>query len=220
MTDVVDDVASGRLDSSIDRLGAWIRRTGRPIFLRVGYEFDNPENHYEPQAYKRAFRHVVERLRKDGVDNVAFVWHSCACAPPERVMDWYPGDSYVDWVGVSLFAQFPKSVEKVAAAMTKTGKPLMVAEASAWKARNETLKLAWFRNAFRFVQKTGARAFCYIDWNWDKIPAFSSNGWGDARVDATPRVLDLWRQETSRDVYLKAGPATLRAIGFAGAKRR
>lgn len=213
MVDRLEDVSAGRQDETIDRLGEWIKAAKRPVFLRVGYEFDFPQNHYEPEAYKKAYRHVVDRLRAKGVDNVAFVWHSCACGPADRVMDWYPGDTYVDWFAVSLFAQFPKTVEKVAATARRIKKPLMVAEGSAWNARNEALKLAWFRRAFKFIQANDVKAFSYINWNWDEIPAFASNNWGDARVNATPAVLKAWNEETSKDIYLKGGAATLKAIG-------
>ena len=38
---------------------------------------------------------------------VKFVWHSWAAPTSEGVelSDFYPGDDYVDWVGVSIFQQ-------------------------------------------------------------------------------------------------------------------
>ena len=44
-------------------------------------------------------------MRAEGVNNVAFVWHSYIFASYNGfpISAWYPGDEYVDWVGVSLF---------------------------------------------------------------------------------------------------------------------
>lgn len=46
------------------------------FYIRIGYEFDNPENHYDPENYKLAFRRIVDRFKDVNLTNVAFVWHS------------------------------------------------------------------------------------------------------------------------------------------------
>ena len=83
------------------------------IFLRIGYEFDNPFFGYSsnPQAYAEAFRYVVRFLRKNLSDRALlktkFVWHSWA-APRQNgvnLKEFYPGDKFVDWIGVSIFQQ-------------------------------------------------------------------------------------------------------------------
>ena len=58
----IDDAASGKLDANMDKLGDWIKSANRPIYLRVGYEFDFPENKYAPATYIKAFRRLRERL--------------------------------------------------------------------------------------------------------------------------------------------------------------
>lgn len=214
MAHVLEGVVAGDHDAAIDRLGEWISSTGRPVFLRVGYEFDLPENAYEPEAYKNAYRYVVDRLRKRGVTNAAFVWHSCACASqkPDELMAWYPGDGHVDWYGVSYFAQFPKRIERVASVAREIGKPLMLAEASPWNARTEAAKTAWLRRMFTFANEQNAKAISYINWNWDEIPAFSSQNWGNARIQDFPSMRGFWNEETAHDRYLKAGPRLTDAL--------
>ena len=49
----------------------------------------------------------MDRLREKGVTNFASVWQS-ATAPVSTYQnrpfqDWYPGDEYVDWLGLSYF---------------------------------------------------------------------------------------------------------------------
>ena len=76
-----------------------------PIYLRFGAEFDVWSNQANPESYKKAFKYVADFFHTRN-PNVAIVWS------PNQVSGWYintddfyPGDSYVDWVGVSLYSQ-------------------------------------------------------------------------------------------------------------------
>jgi hypothetical protein len=111
------DVVDGTLDGQISKLFDFVV-TGLPpsvpkVFLRVGYEFDNPWFGYSdsPSTYREAFRKIVAGCRHQlghalCSEKVAFVWHSWA-APRvvESLDEFYPGDDMVDWVGVSIFQQ-------------------------------------------------------------------------------------------------------------------
>lgn len=85
----------------------------KPFFFTVHHEpendvVDEPGSGMEPDDYAAMFRHVVEFLRAQGVDNLVTVmnymgylkwvetpWH-------DRL---YPGDDVVDWIGVSGYGQ-------------------------------------------------------------------------------------------------------------------
>ena len=41
----LDHIADGTHDTAIDELGAFLQGADRPVFLRIGYEFDGPWNH-------------------------------------------------------------------------------------------------------------------------------------------------------------------------------
>ena len=63
------------------------------------------------QYGKLCLARCQRRVRDNGVSNFASVWQSCASPiddilegnTHENIGDWYPGDSYVDWVGLSWF---------------------------------------------------------------------------------------------------------------------
>ncbi len=88
------------------------------VFLRIGYEFDNPSFGYsdDPGTYVMAFQRLVKFLRNEMSEHALartfFVWHSWA-APRAKGLsldDFYPGNEYVDWIGISVFQQlFPWS---------------------------------------------------------------------------------------------------------------
>jgi hypothetical protein len=76
-------------------------------------EFDNTYFGYsqDPNIYRLAYRALVDRCealfgKTKCRNKIAFCWHSWA-APRwiDNLMDFYPGDDYVDWVGVSIFQQ-------------------------------------------------------------------------------------------------------------------
>jgi hypothetical protein len=108
-------VCAGKMDDRIRLLASYLERSRAPrIFLRLGYEFDNPSFGYSdnPDVYVLAFRKIVSDCRgylSEGArERVLFVWHSWA-APMARdglsLESFYPGDEVVDWVGVSIFQQ-------------------------------------------------------------------------------------------------------------------
>lgn len=105
-------IVAGELDAEIRQLARFLRMIGEPAWLRIGYEFDGGWNRgYEnAERYVAAWRRIVDGLRAAGVANVEFVWQSAAF-PLDILQDggytdirrWYPGDDYVDWLGVSMF---------------------------------------------------------------------------------------------------------------------
>jgi beta-mannanase len=91
--------------------------------------FSSPRhNHYDPQEYQAAYRYIG-KLRKAGVNNFAYVWHSHSHKLNSPIQDWYPGDDYVDW-GVSLFSQHAGMIKPTDRFAEEKGRPLMIAEAT------------------------------------------------------------------------------------------
>lgn len=74
------------------------------VFLRFAAEFDVWTNMAEPDAFCEAFRYV-SRFFKDRNPNVSIVWSPNQVAGYYvNIDDFYPGDEYVDWVGISLYS--------------------------------------------------------------------------------------------------------------------
>jgi beta-mannanase len=107
----LNDITSGQWDSYITTWAKDIKKFGKPIFLRVAHEFNIEgypwgivNNDKDPQNYVKAYRHVVDIFKKEKVTNVKWVWCFMNYSfPDESWNDWvkaYPGDAYVDWVGI------------------------------------------------------------------------------------------------------------------------
>lgn len=104
-----DKVADGTHDALIEKMGNWFKTLGkRPIFLRIGYEFDGHAwNHYDREAYIKAYKRIKDKMDEMDVDNVAYVWQSTGwVSTPDHLEEWYPGDDYVDWCGTSFFSRW------------------------------------------------------------------------------------------------------------------
>lgn len=97
------------LDAVTDEVvRAWAREAkaaGIPIFLRYASEMNGNwvPWHGDPDKYIRNFR-MVHDIMEQEAPNVAMVW-SPGDVPMYSMDAYYPGDDYVDWVGVSMYSE-------------------------------------------------------------------------------------------------------------------
>ncbi len=207
MVGALDKTLAGKYDKNITKLANWMKSVKRPIYFRIGYEFDLPQNGYDPQKYQDAYRYVVDHLRAQGVDNVAYVWHTaCLTESQGNYLDWYPGDDYVDWFAVSLFDPMQIAVAKKFAIIALVHKkPMMIAESTPAGAVSTRAKLEWFRHYFDFINDNDVQVVCYINSNWNSYPMFKSQDWADARIQIDPTIKKMWLTETAAG-YLQSSP--------------
>lgn len=106
----LEDIAEGVYDSKLKENAAVAKRFGQPMMVIFAHEFnlyDNP-GYGDPQGYIAAWRHIHGVFAREGVTNVRWVWspNYMSNRPHDPISDYnlyYPGDRYVDWVGVSGF---------------------------------------------------------------------------------------------------------------------
>ena len=221
---VARNTANGSYDRVIKKFGKWAKSIDRPIYLRIGYEFDGPHNELDPTEYVKAYRRIVDIMRDQGVDNVAFVWHSYIFEPYKNhpISAWYPGDDYVDWVGVSMFGLLYQDADllergnAVLAFAKEHGKPVMAAEASPTEGiepNDIEVWNSWFVNFFSVCFEKNIKAISFINANWSAY-SFPGVDWKDARLTNNTRVADAWFLETNSEVYLKQSPELFDQLGY------
>lgn len=217
MVDVLQEIVGGKYDGNLKKLGTWIENTNRPVYLRIGYEFDGPHNHYDPDLYVKAYRYIVDRFRKMGVKNVAYVWHSYGHHTERPITDWYPGDKYVDWVAITYFRPSEKYVERILNFARDHNKPLMIAEATPQGIGIRYGDYAlekWYEPFFEFIDTHDVKAVSYINCEWDVLPLWKGQGWKDSRVQANPVIKERWLKEVNKEKYLKASSGLFGLLGF------
>ncbi|MEM7135792.1 MAG: glycosyl hydrolase [Myxococcota bacterium] len=223
--DVAKNAAWGAYDDVIRGFSRWAKNVDAPIYLRIGYEFDGPHNELEPSDYVRAYQRFVDITREEGVDNVAFVWHSYASEPYKGypVESWYPGDDYVDWVAVSMFGHLygPEpgpNADAVFDFARSHKKPMMIAEASPVRgimADDLDSWNTWFVNLFSLAYERNVKAISFINANWSEFAAVQPLNWQDARLQNNQTVADAFFMETAKAKYLNQSPELFEQLGFA-----
>ncbi len=88
------------VDSFLDALNQY---PDVPIFLRLGAEMNIWNNRPDPWEFQEAFRFVAQRVHQK-TDHIAMVWSvSHTSTWGVNMEDFYPGDEFVDWVGISTY---------------------------------------------------------------------------------------------------------------------
>jgi hypothetical protein len=200
----LDDIISGSLDTKISELGKWIQDAKRPVFLRIGYEFNGSWNNYEPTKYKAAFRKICDELKQMGVTNFASVWQSEGSGTANQLLAWYPGDEYVDWMGYSHFTNKGNGIIELAKSKSK---PVMIAEATPQKdLKSENGDLVWtnwFQPLFTQISNNDViKALAYINVDWESQPMWVGQGWGDSRIQVNEIVSTNWKTEIKSGKWL------------------
>lgn len=97
------DVAAGVYDKYIAAWARAAKRAGTPIMLRLGHEMNDgyrypwgPQNN-DTSEFIAAWQHVHKVFRSQQADNVIWIWSPHPAYP---FKGFYPGDEYVDYVGV------------------------------------------------------------------------------------------------------------------------
>ncbi|GGJ47123.1 fibronectin type III domain-containing protein [Deinococcus roseus] len=109
-----------------------LKNSGRPVFVRLGYEAEGPWNGYWPDAYKTIWSWFKAETQRQGATNIALVWQLAAWCNGGVLSgggplnptgsntndtrpvgsnlaafydQWWPGSTNVDWTAISLFDQ-------------------------------------------------------------------------------------------------------------------
>ncbi|AQQ70520.1 Beta-mannanase [Limihaloglobus sulfuriphilus] len=222
-----EDIARG-IDGYDEHLEQWFiesidysLRYGNsdPIWLRPMNEMNGgwtfPNKGHEDECwggdqlnYRRAWRRLYNIAEQVGAaDKHIFLWspNGYTYAGEEHYPDnYYPGDQYVDWIGISLYT--PGDIPYPNAIISGTGgagtfdfygtwphKPMMISE-GAWRPDSTADGQRWLNEWFDIPQN---------------FPRIKSAIWfnGDRKIDTfSPEMVDLYRQRLSEPEFL-ANPA-------------
>ena len=201
------DVAAGLLDADIANFLDGLEELARPVYLRIGYEFNGSWNGYVPASYKQAFIRITTKLRERNIE-VATVW--CAFADnTSSYLDYYPGDVYVDWFGVDLYpvGSLTGSGTYAFLDLAKSrGKPVLIAESAPQRIGvldGPTSWNRWFVPYFSLIQsRPEIKSFLYNNRDWSLYPQWFD--WGDSRLERNDYVKQQFSSEMDSPLYLHA----------------
>jgi mannan endo-1,4-beta-mannosidase len=167
-------IASGQYDEYLRSYATAVHRYGHPVILSFGHEMNGDwyswaGAHTAPATFVAAWRHLVDVFRAAGTWNVTWLWtvnvvQSQAGVSPPR--PWWPGDSYVTWVGIdgyydSSTARFSSLFgPTIASVRSWTRKPILIAETSATASAGQPAKIA---DLFAGIHLYGLLGFVWFD---------------------------------------------------------
>ena len=135
------EIAAGRYDLRIIRYAAAVKAFRCPVILSFGHEMNGwwypwGRPWTTPATFIAAWRHIHDIFAAGHVTNVIWSWdpsHQYRYLGASLASQWYPGDSYVDWIGIDGYLGHGQSFADVFARQLRdirgmTSKPVYLAE--------------------------------------------------------------------------------------------
>ncbi|MDF4221119.1 glycosyltransferase [Maribacter sp. M208] len=153
-------IRKGHFDKYIKQFAISLREIKHPVFLRFAHEFDNPgypwynENKTAASDFVKTWRYIYDIFSKEHVDNVKWVWNPWKS---NKIEEFYPGDAYVDWLGVDILNYGSLNEDGVSYSFSElyapyknvftkiTDKPILIAELGSLKMGSN--QKIWLKNA-------------------------------------------------------------------------
>ena len=214
-------IQSGAADARFAAVARALAGLGAPVLLEPGWEMNGDWNYAwqgthnggdasAPARYAAAWRRMVDVFRREGADNVRWVFNPNTGNPLTHAAtgpahwNWfghyYPGDAYVDYVGAHGFnaprvwggawqgfaemfdgAAGDRMLSELAARYP--GKPILLGEMASDEGAPGA-KAAWIRDAYARMA-ADPRVAGAVWFHMDKE--------ADWRVDSSPAALDAYR---------------------------
>ena len=169
-------IAAGRYDAYLRSYAAAVKAFGTKVVLSFGHEMNGnwypwANQHTSPKVFVAAWRHIVTVFRAVGAENVTWLWTVNIISnsiPIPAPGPWWPGSSYVTWVGIdgyyysqswSFASLFGPTIVAVRAL---TRDPIIISETGAARAAGQPAKIT---DLFSGVQVYGLLGFLWFDAN-------------------------------------------------------
>jgi hypothetical protein len=168
-------IARGRYDSYWRSYAHEVKAFGGRVILSFDHEMNGTwytwgYRHESPATFVTAWRHIVTIFRKQGAKNVTWLWTvnfiRDGLSDVTDPAPWWPGSSYVDWVGIdgyyynrsTLFSSlFGATIARV---RQLTHDPILIAETGAAISANQSAKIG---DLFAGVRTFGLLGFVLFD---------------------------------------------------------
>jgi beta-mannanase len=222
----LDDISNGAWDNYLNQWFTAAREQGQPIFLRFASEMNGNWLNYDgwhnggsvstelgwqaTEKYKAAWRHVHDLARQMRACNVAFVWSPNYASAPNPNANWpqyawndwrnyYPGDNYVDWVGIDLYdfwGENPRDMIRPFYEEYAARKPIMLAETAG---HNDPIvdadKQRYIGQLFDAMESEFPRIKAFVWFNYSQ----SGYNW---RIEETPASLTNYQNRVANSRYV------------------
>jgi mannan endo-1,4-beta-mannosidase len=169
-------ITSGKYDPYLSQYAEAVRAYKHPVILSFGHEMNGD---WSPWGYKHtpaavfvaAWRHIVDLFRTLGARNVTWLWtvnivNDARSGKVTSPKAWWPGSSYVTWVGVDGYYlkpswQFaPLFGPTLSDVHSLTTDPVLIAETGALQSAGQPAKI---NDLFAGIRAYGLLGFVWFD---------------------------------------------------------
>jgi hypothetical protein len=228
-------IVDGDFDGELTEWANAARATGIPLMVEFGTEVNgnwfpwngkwnggSDTDRYGsdrladgPERFRDAYRHIIDLFRERGVNNITWVFHADAESAPNA--DWnsmaayYPGDDYIDWLGLSVYGpQEPgeewrefrpimdRGYEELAKVAAK--KPIALLEFGAVQEQGNERKAEWIRDALDTIASERYPRLAAISY-WASRWKNGNGSVSDMRLDSSDATQRAYRRAIARSYF-------------------
>jgi len=172
----VASIAAGKYDGYLSEYAEAVRSYRHPVIMSFGHEMNGSWSkwgytHTAPAVFVAAWRHIVTLFRALGARNVTWLWtvniiNNTQVGKIPSPVPWWPGSSYVNWVGIDGYYlkpswQFaPLFGPTIGVVKELTSDPILIAETGAVPSADQPAKIS---DLFAGIRSYGLLGFVWYD---------------------------------------------------------
>ncbi len=229
-------IIRGNFDKQLRRYAQEVRKVPGPLIMEFGTEvngdwfpwsgacngggkrtgYGSPRLADGPERFRDAYRHIINIFRSEGVQNVTWVFHVNASSAPNAGWNthaaYYPGDDYIDWIGVSVYgAQTPAVLRNwnphfrevmdytyPAIASISRSRPIAVLEFGVVENKH---KPAWIRAALADLKSGRYPRIKAVSW-WHSNWRNADGSWSYMKIDSSAESLRAYRESVADPAFV------------------
>ena len=206
------------IDFAVEMNGEWFSWNGTyngkdETGYGDGNYFDGPER------YRDAYRHIIDIFRGEGADHVTWFFHPDIFSVPDENWNqaryYYPGDEYIDWLGVSIYgpqhpeADYWETFSEILADRYQSildisrNKPIALLEFGVTDNHPLGKKDAWLEDAFETILDNpylDFQAISYWHENWEE----EDDLFAELRIDSSAESLEMFTKYSADPRFISS----------------
>ncbi|MCB0725772.1 MAG: hypothetical protein KDC73_13845 [Ignavibacteriae bacterium] len=218
----LQNIIDGKFDTELRQYAQDAKKFSTPLLIEFGTEMNGDwfpwSGTYNegPIVFRDAYRHIIDIFNQEGANNVTWFFHVNDYPAPSRegnsLKAYYPGDDYIDWIGVSIYGaqepgeqyvQFSDVLDDVIAELSdlSPNKPLAILEFGAVDEPGTNNQSEWVRNALNYITSDKyprIKAISYWHSKWSN----DNGSVSDMRLDASSETLQIYTDIVSSDFFI------------------
>jgi len=196
------------IDFAVEMNGDWFSWSG--TYNGKGNKEYGDKNYYDgPERYRDAYRHIINIFKEEEVNHITWIFHPDIYSSPyeewNKAKYYYPGDDYIDWIGVSVYGpqnpeeDYWETFSEILANRHESileisqNKPLALLEFGVTDNHPLGQKDEWLDNAFTTILDNDYLDFSAISY-WHETWEESDDVTASLRIDSSQESLEVFQK--------------------------